>query len=123
MVCVDVLTWEVVSFENRDARADDRIVFPVDGTAIRTYTTKNVQEGSYISLIEIMLSTFVIPNQWRTSGMRAWNLISLTPAISSVDLKYLSAESPPRFLKLYTRYLSRKADPPFVQKMWKMRER
>ena len=37
--------------------------------------------------------------------MRAWNLMSLTPATSSVDLKYLSAESPPRFLKLYTRYL------------------
>ena len=52
-----------------------------------------------------MLSIFVIPNQWRTSGMSAWNLMSLTPAISSVDLKYLSAESPPRFLRLYTRYL------------------
>ena len=62
---------------------------------------------AYISLIEIMLSIFVIPSQWRTSGMRAWNLMSLTPAISSVDLKYLSAESPPRFLRLYTRYLSR----------------
>jgi hypothetical protein len=41
--------------------------------------------------------------------MRAWNLMSLTPATSSVDLKYLSAESPPRFLKLYTRYLSRES--------------
>ena len=38
--------------------------------------------------------------------MRAWNLMSFTPAISSVDLKYLSAESPPRFLKLYTKYLT-----------------
>jgi hypothetical protein len=31
--------------------------------------------------------------------------MSLTPAMSSVDLKYLSAESPPRFRKLYTKYL------------------
>lgn len=44
--------------------------------------------------------------------MRAWNLMSLTPAISSVDLKYLSAESPPRFLKLYTRYLSHEQEFP-----------
>lgn len=66
---------------------------------------ENVEEGPHISLIETMLSIFFIANQWRTSGMRAWNLMSLTPAISSVDLKYLSAESPPRFLKLYTRYL------------------
>ena len=72
---------------------------------------------AHISLIEIMLSIFVIPNQWRTSGMRAWNLMSLTPAMSSVDLKYLSAESPPRFLKLYTRYLPRRVNSPFVEKM------
>lgn len=37
--------------------------------------------------------------------MRAWNLESLTPAIISVDLKYLSALSPPRLRRLYTRYL------------------
>ena len=48
--------------------------------------------------------------------MRAWNLMSLTPAISSVDLKYLSAESPPRFLKLYTRYLSGEISFPFTKK-------
>jgi hypothetical protein len=71
---------------------------------------------AYISLIEIMLSIFVIPNQWRTSGMRAWNLMSLTPAISSVDLKYLSAESPPRFLRLYTKYLTRGTNPPSTKK-------
>lgn len=47
-----------------------------------------------------MLSIFVIPNQCKTSGIKAWNLMSLTPAMSSVDVKYLSAESPPRFLKL-----------------------
>lgn len=55
--------------------------------------------------------------------MRAWNLMSLTPATSSVDLKYLSAESPPRFLKLYTRYLSREASPPSVEKDVKKAER
>ena len=32
--------------------------------------------------------------------------MSFTPAMSSVALKYLSAESPPRFRRLYTRYLS-----------------
>ena len=52
-----------------------------------------------------MLSIFLIPNQCRTSGMRAWNRMSFTPAMSSVALKYLSAESPPRFRRLYTRYL------------------
>ena len=54
----------------------------------------------FISLIETILSIFLIPNQCNTSGMRAWNRMSFTPAINSVDLKYLSAESPPRFLKL-----------------------
>ena len=54
----------------------------------------------FISLIDTILSTFFIPNQCRTSGINAWNLISLTPAINSVDLKYLSAESPPRFRRL-----------------------
>ena len=48
--------------------------------------------------------------------MSAWNLMSLTPAMSSVDLKYLSAESPPRFLRLYTKYLSRGGRSPFVRK-------
>lgn len=54
----------------------------------------------FMSLIETILSTFLIPNQWRTSGMRAWKRISLTPAMISVDLKYLSAESPPRLRRL-----------------------
>lgn len=58
-----------------------------------------------MSLIDIMLSIFLIPSQCRTSGMRAWNRESFTPAIISVDLKYLSALSPPRLRKLYTRYL------------------
>ena len=53
-----------------------------------------------MSLIDTMLSIFWIPNQCSTSGMRAWKRISLTPAISSVDLKYLSALSPPRFRRL-----------------------
>ena len=58
-----------------------------------------------MSLIEIMLSIFVIPSQCRMSGMSAWKRMSFTPAMSSVDLKYLSAESPPRLRRLYTRYL------------------
>jgi hypothetical protein len=55
--------------------------------------------------METILSIFDIPSQCSTSGINAWNRISLTPAISSVDLKYLSAESPPRLRRLYTRYL------------------
>jgi len=43
-----------------------------------------------------------MPNQCKTSGISAWKRISLTPAIISVDLKYLSAESPPYLRKLYT---------------------
>lgn len=54
----------------------------------------------FMSLIEIMLSILVIPSQWRTSGMSSWNRMSLTPAMSSVDLKYRSAESPPRLREL-----------------------
>ena len=58
-----------------------------------------------MSLIDTMLSIFLMPSQCRTSGMSAWKRMSFTPAMSSVALKYLSAESPPRFLRLYTRYL------------------
>ena len=58
-----------------------------------------------MSLMETILSIFEIPSQCNTSGISAWKRISFTPAISSVDLKYLSAESPPRLRKLYTRYL------------------
>lgn len=61
---------------------------------------------THMSLIETMLSIFLMPSQWRTSGMSAWNRMSFTPAMSSVALKYLSAESPPRFRRLYTRYLN-----------------
>lgn len=57
-------------------------------------------EVAYMSLMETMLSIFLIPSQWRTSGMSAWKRMSFTPAISSVALKYLSAESPPRLRKL-----------------------
>lgn len=53
-----------------------------------------------MSLIETMLSIFLIPNQCKMSGMSAWKRMSLTPATSSVALKYLSAESPPRFRRL-----------------------
>lgn len=59
-----------------------------------------------MSLIETILSIFLIPSQCNTSGINAWKRISLTPAMSSVDLKYLSAESPPRLRRLYTRYLT-----------------
>lgn len=59
-----------------------------------------MQLETYMSLIDTMLSIFLIPNQCNTSGMRAWNLISFTPAMSSVDLKYLSAESPPLLRRL-----------------------
>ena len=58
-----------------------------------------------MSLMETMRSTLVIPSQCSTSGMSAWKRMSFTPAMSSVDLKYLSAESPPRLRRLYTRYL------------------
>jgi hypothetical protein len=53
--------------------------------------------------IEIILSIFLTPNQCSVSGIIAWNLMSLTPAIISVALKYRSAESPPRLRELYTR--------------------
>lgn len=53
-----------------------------------------------MSLIDTMLSILVMPSQWRMSGMRAWKRMSFTPAIISVDLKYLSAESPPRLRRL-----------------------
>jgi hypothetical protein len=53
-----------------------------------------------MSDMETMLSIFLIPSQCRMSGINAWKRMSLTPATSSVDLKYLSAESPPRFLRL-----------------------
>ena len=53
-----------------------------------------------MSLIETMLWIFVMPSQCRTSGIKAWKRMSLTPAMSSVDLKYLSAESPPRLRRL-----------------------
>ena len=53
-----------------------------------------------MSLMDTMLSIFLIPSQWRTSGINAWKRMSFTPAIISVDLKYLSAESPPRLRRL-----------------------
>jgi len=56
-------TWEVVSLENRDSGTDDCVVFPVDGTKVKIHAIENVREGPYISLIEIMLSIFVIPSQ------------------------------------------------------------
>ena len=56
--------------------------------------------NTYMSLIEIMLSIFLMPNQCKTSGINAWKRMSFTPAMSSVDLKYLSAESPPRLRRL-----------------------
>ena len=55
-------------------------------------------------LILNMRSIFLIPSQWRISGINAWNRISFTPAIFSVRLKYSDARSSPRFLALYTRY-------------------
>lgn len=60
-----------------------------------------------MSLMETMLSILRMPSQCKTSGMSAWNRMSLTPAMSSVARKYLSAESPPRLRRLYTRYLKR----------------
>jgi len=45
-----------------------------------------------------------MPSQWRMSGINAWNLMSFTPAIFSVRLKYSDARSKPRFRALYTRY-------------------
>lgn len=50
--------------------------------------------------MEIMLSIFCTPNQCNTSGINAWNLISFTPAINSVALKYRSAVSPVRLREL-----------------------
>lgn len=89
----------VVSSDDRDTGLYDGVIFPVDefwsnGIYVISW------ERTYMSLIDTMLSIFVMPSQWRTSGINAWNRISLTPAISSVDLKYRSAESPPRFRKL-----------------------
>lgn len=80
--------------------------------AVRRIQIRNVGiSKTYMSLIETILSIFLIPSQCKTSGMRAWKRMSLTPAMSSVDLKYLSAESPPRLRKLYTRYLSSGLNP------------
>lgn len=58
---------------------------------------------TYLLILNI-LSIFLMPSQWRISGINAWNLMSLTPAIFSVLLKYSEARSSPRFLALYTRY-------------------
>jgi hypothetical protein len=59
----------------------------------------------FISLMLTIRSTLRIPSQCSTSGISAWKRMSFTPAISSVAAKYLSAESPPRLRRLYTRYL------------------
>jgi hypothetical protein len=90
----DELGGDVVALEDRDARLDDRIVLHV------ALQKAKRGEGSIFHLsrqpssprtegrtIEIMLSIFFIPSQWRTSGMSAWKRMSLTPAMSSVDLK------------------------------------
>ena len=66
--------------------------------------------NTHMSLIDTMLSIFLIPNQCKMSGMSAWKRMSFTPAMSSVDLKYLSAESPPRLRRLYTRYLGEESN-------------
>lgn len=60
--------------------------------------------------IDSILSIFLIPSQWRISGINAWKRISLTPAIFSVRLKYSEARSAPRFLALYTRYYCHRLD-------------
>jgi hypothetical protein len=61
---LEIHTWEVVSLEDRDAGTNDRVVFPgVHEMGVRTCAAEIFGEGSYISLIEIMLSIFVIPNQ------------------------------------------------------------
>lgn len=97
-------TRNIVSFRYRDAGLHDGIVFPV----YRVSPNSGASEANmaYMSLMETMLSIFLIPSQCNTSGINAWKRISFTPAMSSVDLKYLSAESPPRLRRLYTRYLT-----------------
>ena len=49
MICIGARTWEVVPFEDRDARTDDRIMFPVGGSVIRMCNKKRLGESVHIA--------------------------------------------------------------------------
>lgn len=46
-----------------------------------------MREAATYLLILSIRSIFVIPSQWRMSGIKAWKRMSLTPATFSVRLK------------------------------------
>ena len=54
---------------------------------------------TYLLMLSIR-SIFLMPSQWRISGINAWKRISFTPAMFSVLLKYSEARSNPRFRAL-----------------------
>mmetsp|Transcript_61963 Transcript_61963/g.202094 ORF Transcript_61963/g.202094 Transcript_61963/m.202094 type:complete len:250 (-) Transcript_61963:2336-3085(-) len=60
----------------------------------------------FMSLIEMKRWILVTPSQCKTSGIRTWKRVSVTPATSFVQLKYSEALSPPswRLRMLYTKY-------------------
>ena len=77
------LTRDIVPLQDGDAGLDDSVVFP----AAKVSSLYSVLPGSavsHISLIDTMLSIFLIPSQCSTSGMSAWKRMSFTPAMSSV---------------------------------------
>jgi hypothetical protein len=76
-----------------------------DGVVLHTVGMVTLMSEDYSGiktylLILSILSIFLIPSQCRISGIKAWNLISFTPAIFSVRLKYSEARSAPRFRAL-----------------------
>jgi hypothetical protein len=96
-------TGDVISFQDANSTLHDGIIFPVRQEMVSSWKEDEYAHkamNAYMSLIETMLSIFLMPSQCKTSGIKAWKRMSLTPAMSSVDLKYLSAESPPRLRKL-----------------------
>lgn len=77
---------------------DDSIMFH---TVRNTLGLKRTGDADATHLLMLSIrSIFLIPSQWRMSGINAWKRMSLTPAIFSVRLKYSDARSAPRFLAL-----------------------
>ncbi len=54
-----------------------------------------VMASNFMLLIDTRRWMFVMPSQWKTSGISSWKRMSCTPATHSVRAKYWSAVSPP----------------------------